>query len=114
VLDAFILAELEDEATSFSVERLGEAAEATAVSKINFAKRDIETVRFGLKGWQNFKDKDGNERPFKTQKINKGGRVYEVCTDSTIRQIPLEVIRELAEAIRSANSLSEEEAKNSA
>lgn len=110
VLDACTLMELEDRATSFRYDPEKESV-VTADFKWNVYQLDV--VRFGLKGWKNFLDKNGQERPFRTRKLNRGNRLYEVPTDETLSQIPIKVIRELADVILNWNQLEEAEAKNS-
>jgi hypothetical protein len=72
-----------------------------------------ETVRFGLKGWHNFKDDKGNELVPKFEKKALAGRDYEVLTEETMDLLHADIIRELAEELGKVNSLSEEESKNS-
>jgi hypothetical protein len=72
-----------------------------------------DTVRFGLGGWENFTDEDGNDLPFDTVKRVVGNATYECVSDDCMDYLNPELIRELSDAINAANELSEEEAKNS-
>ena len=72
-----------------------------------------ETVRFGLRGWRNFKDEKGNDLPFKTVKKNLGGREYEFVSEESIELLHADIIRELSEELSKLNNLSEEQSKNS-
>ena len=75
-------------------------------------KSAIETVRFGLKGWEHQVDAEGNEVEFATVTRKLAGETVEVLKESLVSLIPLEVIRELSEEIQSANMMTEGVAKN--
>lgn len=81
-------------------------------NKQNFTDSDFEIVRFGLKGFTNFQCK-GVEVIFKTEKRKLFNVEFDVASDETIRQIPLAIIRELADAIWNENHVNEDLAKNS-
>ena len=107
-LDVFITAHIIDRAMQFS----GQGED----TKIEFRnnQQNIDAVRFGLKGWANFKDAAGNDIPFKTLKRNVHGRDYTVVSDDSLNALPLELIEELAGELRKKNTLTKDEAKNSA
>lgn len=71
-----------------------------------------DVVRFGLKGFENFKDAQGNEIKFSTTTRVLGITNYKVVSDSLIKIIPPEVKYELANEIISSSRLNEEEIKN--
>jgi hypothetical protein len=73
----------------------------------------FETVRFGLKGWANFKDDEGKDVPFNTENQKLGGRDHMVVDEDSMDFLHGDVIRELAEALNEINTLSEKEVKNS-
>jgi len=81
-------------------------------SKLNVAEQDFEYVRFGLKGFKNFKDSKGADTPFSTTKKNIGDKEYIVVSDDTLKYIPRYVLRELAGIIARENVESEQERKN--
>ena len=80
--------------------------------KANILGREIELVRNGLKGWSNFNDQEGKPINFTTVSVSRGGKTKLVVSDMALRRIPTFVIKELAEAIRGLNKLTEEEVKN--
>jgi len=82
-----------------------------AKADFKFNQYQLDIVRFGLKGWQNFLGADGKERPFKTKRLSRGGKSYEVVSDESLAYLPVRVIRELADVILNWNQLSEEEKK---
>lgn len=72
-----------------------------------------ETVRFGLKGWSNFADDEGNDLVLTFVKKVLGGREYDIVSEESMDLLHADVIRELSEELSKVNNLSEEEAKNS-
>ena len=111
VLDVFLMGMIYDKSTkiSRSVEDTGEVNMHTAINATN-----IETVRFGLKGWEAFKDPMGNDIRFDTVKRVVMGRDYEAATDAMLNLLGIRLINELATEIKKASEVSKAEAKNSA
>lgn len=72
----------------------------------------IEVVKFGLKGFENFKDKSGNNILFEQTARHLGNRVFDVVTDNIINIIPMQIIAELGAEILRIQNLSSEEIKN--
>ena len=110
VIDLNIMASIEDELTSFRFNPANPTGTADSTLRIN--QRNLEIIRFALKGVRNFVDAKGNEIPFKTKKVNRFGKTYEVVADEFLNRIPKKVIDELADHILNANLPSEEELKN--
>lgn len=81
--------------------------------RANIAGRELDNVRYGLKGWNNFKDAKGQEIKAMFNTISKGGRSAQTLHDNCLKQIPPRIIQELAEEIKKSNELSEVEEKNS-
>ena len=81
--------------------------------RANIAGRDLDYVRYGLKGWENFKNAQGDEIKAIFNTISKGGRSAQVLHDNCLEQIPPRIIRELSLVILKENNLSEDEEKNS-
>lgn len=80
--------------------------------KANLLGRELEFVRYGLKGWENFKDKNSQEIKPIFNTLSRAGQAQEILSDKSLRVIPQEVIKELSSVIRGTSTLSEEEAKN--
>jgi len=72
----------------------------------------IEVVRFGLLGFENFKDKDGNDIKFKTQDKDISSHAYKLVTDNIIGIIPVDIIIELGGRILEITQLKEQAIKN--
>ncbi len=72
----------------------------------------IEIVRFGLLGFDNFKDKDGNDVKFTTQSKDIHSSSYRVVSDNIISLIPIDIIIELGGKILEITKLSEVIIKN--
>ena len=68
---------------------------------------DFVVVSYGLKGWKNF-----GSIEFKTEKKVLFGENFDVIPFETLKQIPLDIIRELAAIIWEDNSVNETLAKN--
>lgn len=75
----------------------------------------LSTVRAGLLGWQNLKDEKGADVTFETgpERAVLGGHKVAPPTDACLDRLPLDVLLELANAIRDASTLSDDDAKNS-
>lgn len=108
-LDVFITGIITDKAVSFKQTAEGEAAGI----EFNNAIVSIEAVRFGLKGWSNFKDLQGNDIPFKTSKRNVHGRDYVVVSDESLKALDLDLVKELAERLRKMNTVTRSAEGNS-
>ena len=111
VLDVFLMGMIYDRSTkiSRSVEDSGEVAMHTSLNATN-----IETVRFGLRGWEHFRDAAGHDIAFKIEKRIVMGRNYDACSDDMLQLLGIRLIAELATAIKEASEVSKAEAKNSA
>lgn len=72
----------------------------------------VEVVRFGLKGVENFKSKNGSSIQFSTTSRPISGRNYEIVSDAIINVIPMKVISELGSKILELSTLTDDEAKN--
>jgi hypothetical protein len=72
----------------------------------------IEVVRFGLLGFDNFKDNKGNMVPFATQIKSIGQRNFNIVKDDIINIMPIDLIIELGGKILEQTKLSEQEIKN--
>lgn len=72
----------------------------------------IEIVKYGLLGFNNFKDKDGNDVKFTTQSENIHSSSCRCVSDNIINLIPVDIIIELGGKILEITKLSEQEIKN--
>lgn len=107
-LDSRLYGYLRDITTEIVQTEDGQAARRLAVNKMY-----REAVRFGLRGWSNFKDERGREIERKTEEFALGGQVYVVLTDAVLNLIPGDVIADLGAEIKRGNELTEDDAKNS-
>lgn len=73
--------------------------------KFNLGKKKIQILKAGLVGWNNFKDRDGKDVLFNTDKNGEP-------TDESLSRLRPEWRTELANAITEQNTMSEEEIKN--
>lgn len=110
VLDSLIMSKISDSLTVYEVDM--ENPDKNPATRFNYSQRQIEVVRFGLKGWENFKDKQGKDVQFRTKSLNYAGKNYEVVSDQSLSCLAFMLIQELAEVIFKQNRLSVEERKN--
>ncbi len=110
-LDARQFGKIKDRSTRILVDP--NRPDAEIETSINKSEVAYLTVQYGLKGWDNFCDKQGNQIEFKTKGQRMGGKSYTVVHDDSMAQIPHVIIEELAEKISATNDLTEEETKNS-
>lgn len=69
-------------------------------------------IRFGLKGWSNFKRADGTDYLYKTSKtIISGFNEFVTMSDDCFEAFTLDQVAELAGKLMEINYLSEEEKK---
>ncbi len=71
-----------------------------------------DAVRFGLKGFENFKDSSGKEIKFDTISRVVGPYNYRVVADNIMKIIPPQIKTELGMEILKISRLQEEEIKN--
>ena len=74
---------------------------------VNAGSTALDTLRFGLVGWDNLLDAERNEVLFKTE-VSRVHRI-EVPTDVTLSKLPAAVRRELANAIDQETFLTAED-----
>ena len=73
---------------------------------INRNMVNMEAVRFGLRGWRNFRNKDGEkELPFSTETDTVGGKPYVVVSKECMNAIPTNIILELGQKIMDLNAV---------
>jgi hypothetical protein len=71
-----------------------------------------EAIRFGLKGFENFKDSNGNVVKFDTVSRAVGSYNYKVVANNIMKIIPPQVKTELGSEILKMSKLNEDEIKN--
>jgi len=78
---------------------------------IDYTQNNFSLVKYGLKGFKNFKIKD-KEVEFKTKKEKVFNVEMEVVAEDTLKMIPLFAINELANEIWGENQVGEDLEKN--
>jgi len=109
-LDSRILGKIKDMATTINVDPTQPDDEVS--TSINGNEVNFQTVAYGLKGWENFKDAKGNDIAFQTLTRRHSGQVYEVVDPEVLKLVPQAVLAELAYEITRDNEVSETEGKN--
>ena len=112
ILDSLTKSKIEDMSTVFEVD--GSAPDsAKAKTTLNLNDANIDTVRFGLKGFKNFPDpQTGKDIEFKRDIIVRFGKQHHVVSNEVLRVIPIEILNELAGEIAKRSKLSPKEEKN--
>lgn len=70
--------------------------------------RNLEAVRFGLRGVENFRMPDGKEITLTFGKRSVGGEEYSVVSDEALSHFPPVIIAELGEEILAKNIMSDD------
>jgi len=109
VLDSRVIGHLRDNSATIQYD---EGDRSRVSTKVNNSAVEFETVQFGLKGIENFKDDAGNDVPFRTVKKTLGSRQYDVADPALVAQLGIFDIHELAFEITRINDVTETEAKN--
>jgi hypothetical protein len=108
-LDAFLTAYIYDNASSLTGRQGSDDVKInTRVNQTN-----IDAVRFGLRGFENFTDGKGALVHFKSAKAVVNGREYEVASDDTVKLLGLKLVAELAGEVKRISEVSSAEEKNS-
>lgn len=106
-LDSRILGLLQDKSTTVKVNP--QAPDDEVDTQINNRAYQFEVCQFGLRGWDGFKDEEGNDIPYSTIKLNRGGRSYVVVDPVALNRVPIAVVEELAQEIMKKNILTAKE-----
>jgi len=75
---------------------------------------NIDDVRHGLLGFENFTDNKGIMIVYETTKAMVNGRVYDVASDKTLNTLGIRLIQEMASEIKKISEVTAAEEKNSA
>jgi len=111
LLDPVLRAEVDDESSTYEMSSTNPNDKAKV--RLNWNKRQIMAIKFGLKGIDNFLDPQ-TEKPIELRfdTINYAGKSRNVIPDRIIAMFPNELRQELAEVILNESKLSEDEQKN--
>ena len=111
VLDPALRAEIDDDSSSYEMSSTNPNDKAKV--HLNWNKRQIAAIKFGLKGLDNFLDpqtKKPIELSFET--IKYAGKMRDAVPDRIIAMFSSELRQELAEVILNESRMSEDEQKN--
>ncbi|MFO1157275.1 MAG: hypothetical protein U1E60_00395 [Reyranellaceae bacterium] len=108
-IDAFVSAYVFDRTLTFTETDAG----GIATAQVKMSEANLEAVRFGLRGWENFKDQSGNDVPFTTSDRIVMGKKYVAVADDCLALLNQDLVRELAAAIRRINEVGPDDAKKS-
>lgn len=103
-LDSRIMGKIRDLATTINVDPSQPDDEVE--TSINQNEVFFQTVSYGLKGWEKFKDKNGNDIEFATITRRHSGQVYQIVDPDKLKLLPQSIIVELAQEIQKDNEVS--------
>ncbi len=111
VLDPVLRAEIDDDSSSYEMSSTNPNDKAKV--KLNWNKRQITAIKFGLKNVENFLDPQ-TKKPieFKCETIRYAGKMRDAVSDRIIAMFPSELRQELAEVILNESKLTGDEQKN--
>ena len=111
VLDPVLRAEIDDDSSTYEMSSTNPNDKAKV--KLNWNKRQITAIKFGLKNVENFLDPQ-TKKPieFKCETIRYAGKMRDAVPDRIIAMFPSELRTELAEVILNESRLTEDEQKN--
>lgn len=108
-LDVFLMGHIYDNASALTGRQgSDEVGIQTRVNKTN-----IEAVRHGLAGFENFCDAKGQPIKFSTKTIDVNGRDYKVASDDVLNALGIQLVQELAGEIKRISEVSAAEEKKS-
>jgi len=111
LLDPVLRAEVDDESSSYEMSSTNPNDKAKV--RLNWNKRQIMAIKFGLKGMDNFLDPQTRKpMELKFETIHYAGKMRDVVPDRIIAMFPNELRTELSEVILNESRLSEDEQKN--
>lgn len=111
VLDPVLRAEIDDESSSYEMSSTNPNEKAKV--KLNWNKRQITAIKFGLKEMDNFLDPQTSKPvEVKFETIHYAGKMRNALPDRIIAMFPSELRQELSEAILNESKLSDDERKN--
>jgi hypothetical protein len=107
-LDLFLMGHIYD--NSQAITGTPGSAQIGITTRMN--QTNIDTVRFGLRGFENFKDAKGNDIKFTTTDIQLNNRDYKVASDEVLKNLGIRLVAELAGKIKEASEVSSGDEKN--
>jgi hypothetical protein len=107
-LDVFLMGYIYDNASSLTGKQGSE--EVGIHTRVN--QTNVDTVKFGLAYFKNFKDDAGNDVKVKTVKASVNGREYDAASDETLRMLGNRLIAELANEIKERSEVGAAQEKN--
>lgn len=110
-LDSRIMGQINDAATSFASPDPSRI-DPRGATILNVHEANFKTAQFGLAGWRNVRDADGNDVPFKTVKRVVLGAEYDVIDPELLKTLPSMVIDEIGLAVKQYNTVTEADVKN--
>ncbi len=111
LLDPALRAEIDDDSSSYEMSSTN--PNDKAMVKLNWNKRQIKAIKFGLKGLENFLDPQ-TQKPVELRFESNlyAGKMRECMPDRIIAMFSSELRTELSEVILNESKLSEGERKN--
>ena len=111
LLDPVLRAEVDDESSTYEMSSTNPNDKARV--RLNWNKRQITAIKFGLRGMDNFLDpQTAKPVELRFDTIQYAGKMRNAVPDRIIAMFPNELRQELAEVILNESKLTEGEQKN--
>ncbi len=121
-MDSYIEAHVSSKATSYSIKDDVDMSDLEGKSEDEIKKSmsynvdtftmAMDTCKYCLQGWDNFKGPDGKPLEYKSVKCSMRGRSYTVVDPDLLGKIPKDIILELYVEIVGMSRISEADEKN--
>lgn len=108
-LDVFLMGHIYDNASALT----GRQGSDEVGIQTRMNKTNIDAVRHGLAGFENFADKNGQSVKYTTVMVDVNGRDYKVASDDVLNSLGIQLIQELAGEIKRISEVSAAEEKKS-
>jgi len=113
IVDVILDEDTDIEPTIWKIQRLNADQMRHVLSQTNIPSSNYQATLLGLKGWEGFPDKQGNEVPYKTCKMRISGVLHKIVHPDVLRMIPGMGVQLLGNRIIELSALTGPEAKNS-
>lgn len=112
-LEVGLMSDIFDGAMNMGAHTIGTNGLPQMDVRMMINKTNVEAVRFGLRGWDNFQDAKGKQVKFAKETISKNGKTYEVVAPECMNCLDVELVQELAERIKARSRVTKAVEKNS-
>ena len=108
-LDVATMAGIQDRAMNMAANDVNPETGMPNMSvKMQINETNIEAVRFGLRGWRNFKDAKGKEIKFAAETLKVGDKTYQIVAPECMDRLDVGLVQELANQIKERSQVTKD------